>query len=475
MSLKKTAAGMLFAFFACSVFFVAFAQAAPIPICGVVEGFYGKPWTQEQRVDMMAFCESHGLNAYIYAPKEDPYHREKWREPYSEAQLKKLAQLVREAQKHNVRFIFALSPGLDASYALLHGAMDKEKLLEKLDAVYALGVRDFAIFFDDITEKDGVGQAKLLRWLDESFVKARGDVSPLLVVPTEYFLLDMREANGAPKRYTKDFSVGLPSDALPLFTGDGVARGGLTEKSLDEAAALYGRRIGLWWNYPVNDYMETKLALGPVENLPKAGEIPAIFFNPMTFGEMSKIALATGAAYALAPESYEPQAAWEEAIREQYGQLAPQMELFADQSQHLENNWANIGRPDGEKLRAEMDEFWRVWPKGEGADARLADLRQKFGALKDAATILKGKLSGKLKRECKFQLKQLEYLAEADIIALDLMEAIRTGDEKRVKTLTAKLEKETRKITDNEAKARISETACSAFLEEAMRYAKEKP
>ncbi len=472
MNLKSIAAGVLFVLSAAFVQGNAFA--APIPLRGIVEGFYGKPWTQKQRVDMMAFCEAHGLNAYIYAPKDDPYHREKWREPYPASQLKKLAKLVREAQKHNVRFIFALSPGLDASYALIHGAMDKEKLLEKLNAVYALGVRDFAIFFDDITEKDGVGQAKLLRWLDESFVKAHGDVSPLIVVPTEYFLLDMREPNGAPKRYTKDFSAGLPVDATPLFTGDGVARGGLSEKSLDDAAALYGRRLGLWWNYPVNDYMETKLALGPVENLPKAGEIPAIFFNPMTFGEMSKISLATGAAYTLAPESYEPQTAWENAIREQYGNLAPQMELVADQSQHLENNWANIGRPDGKELLAEMDAFWHVWPNGEGADARLANLRQKLGALKDAAKTLQGKLPGKQKRECKHQLKQMERLAEADMLALDLLEAMRTGDEKRVKKLTAKLEKKTKKITDNEAKAKISETVCHAFLGEALRYVGEK-
>ena len=73
--------------------------AASIPLRGVVEGFYGKPWTQEQRVDMMAFCEAHGLNAYIYAPKDDPYHREKWREPYPESQRKKLAKLIRELNR----------------------------------------------------------------------------------------------------------------------------------------------------------------------------------------------------------------------------------------------------------------------------------------------------------------------------------------------------------------------------------------
>ena len=466
MNWKKIAATIL-----CALSVQGAAFAAPIPLRGIVEGFYGKPWTQEQRIDMMAFCEAHGLNAYIYAPKDDPYHREKWREPYPESQIKKLAALIGEAQRHHVKFIFALSPGLDNSYTPLRGAMDRKKLLEKLDSVYALGVRDFAVFFDDITEKDGQGQAELLRWLDAHFVKPRGDVSPLLTVPTEYFLPDMRGTDGKAKPYTKDFSLGLPKDALPLFTGDGVVMQGLSGKTLDDTERLYGRRLGLWWNYPVNDYMEAKLALGPVEKLPEAG-IPAIFFNPMSAAELSKISLATGAAYALAPESYEPQAAWEKAIREQYGELAPQMELVAGQSQHLENHWANIGRQDGEALRAEIEDFWRAWPKGEGAEAKRAALREKFSELAAAAKTLRSKLPGKKLRECKPQLKQLELLAEADVLALDWLEAIRAGDEKRAKKLEKKMGKKREKIVKNEDAAKISETVCRAFLDEALKKEK---
>ena len=466
MNWKKIAATIL-----CALSVQGAAFAAPIPLRGIVEGFYGKPWTQEQRIDMMAFCEAHGLNAYIYAPKDDPYHREKWREPYPESQIKKLAALIGEAQRHHVKFIFALSPGLDNSYTPLRGAMDRKKLLEKLESVYALGVRDFAVFFDDITEKDGQGQAELLRWLDAHFVKPRGDVSPLLTVPTEYFLPDMRGTDGKAKPYTKDFSLGLPKDALPLFTGDGVVMQGLSGKTLDDTERLYGRRLGLWWNYPVNDYMEAKLALGPVEKLPEAG-IPAIFFNPMSAAELSKISLATGAAYALAPESYEPQAAWEKAIREQYGELAPQMELVAGQSQHLENHWANIGRQDGEALRAEIEDFWRAWPKGEGAEAKRAALREKFSELAAAAKTLRSKLPGKKLRECKPQLKQLELLAEADVLALDWLEAIRAGDEKRAKKLEKKMGKKREKIVKNEDAAKISETVCRAFLDEALKKEK---
>ncbi len=43
----------------------------------VVEGFYGTPWSQEERLDQIKMYGEYKMNAYIYAPKSDPYHREK--------------------------------------------------------------------------------------------------------------------------------------------------------------------------------------------------------------------------------------------------------------------------------------------------------------------------------------------------------------------------------------------------------------
>ena len=463
--------GLFFVFFAICVLCSPSAFSAPIPVRGVVEGFYGRPWTHAQRLDMLAFCGDHGMNAYVYAPKDDLFHRQKWREPYPNSQLKKLAALVREADRRQVRFIFALSPGLDLAYDGLAGAADRKRMREKLEAVYAVGVRDFAVFFDDITEKNGAGQAALLRWLDENFVKAHADVSPLVTVPTEYFLPDMKTADGLARPYTKAFAEGLPVGGLPLFTGNGVVQEGLSSQMLDEAERLYGRRLGLWWNYPVNDYQAEKLALGPVEPLPRDADIPAIFFNPMAQPELSKIALATGAAYALAPESYDPQAAWTAALQEQYGDLAPQMTLFADQAQHLENHWACIGRPNGAELRADMDALWQAWRQGEELGPRISALRQKFAALEAAADTLLERLPRKQRRECKPHLRQLVRLVKADRLALDTLEALQKGDGKRAKKLAAKLEAKRKNIEKHESKANIAEETCRAFLDETLRFA----
>ena len=123
------------------------AQAIPIPLRGVVEGFYGTPWTFEDRADILDFCRQNNLNSYVYAPKDDPYHRDKWRKPYPADKLDELKKLVAVAKKNNVRFIFAVSPGLDLKYGGKKGDEDFKLLIKKFDAMYNIGVRDFAVFF----------------------------------------------------------------------------------------------------------------------------------------------------------------------------------------------------------------------------------------------------------------------------------------------------------------------------------------
>src|ERR1051326_1462981 len=117
------------------------------PERGVVEGFYGKPWTQQDRLDILRFEGEHGMNVYYYAPKDDPYHRKRWREPYPFEQIQKLAQLVNAARANFVDFAFAISPGLSVVYS--HD-QDFTDLIAKLDSVAALGVSHFALFLDDV-------------------------------------------------------------------------------------------------------------------------------------------------------------------------------------------------------------------------------------------------------------------------------------------------------------------------------------
>lgn len=431
------------------------AEASPIPLRGIVEGFYGTPWQQSDRLDILAFCGKHSLNAYIYAPKDDPYHRAKWREPYPADKMKELSALIEAAQKQNVRFVFAVSPGLDIKFTGFKGFKDRLAMYKKLQAMYDLGVRDFAIFFDDINEKDGQGQALFLNWLSEKFVATHHGVNPLITVPTEYFRADMH-TDGVKKPYTEAFSKNLNPEILVLYTGDGVVPDGLSDEQLAAANALYSRSLGIWWNYPVTDYMENKLALGPVEKLPEKSSIPAIFFNPMKYEQLSKITLATGADYAKDPHHYREQKSWEKAIAAQYGPLAQDMQRVADQSQHLENNWAKIGRPDGKELRAAMDHYW------ESNRSRAAEttLRGSLFELHQSAMNLMAKLPKEILVECTPQLQQLMRITNADLTGLDLMND--PSDEK----LKQKFDRQRKLVLEHDKDAVIAETSARAFIDE---------
>ena len=374
---------------------------------GVVEGFYGRPWTEAERRMMLHFLGEHGMNLYVYAPKDDPYHREKWREPYPPQEMLALKRLAAEARTAGVEMVFAVSPGLDLRFSGWAGEADEKALLRKLESVHAMGVERFAIFFDDIERKDGRAQALFVNRLNKELLTRRLTEKPLLVVPTEYFLHDI----------------------VVLFTGEGVVPEGISAEDMAEAERLYGRPLGVWWNYPVTDYLPGKLALGPVQGLDEtvAERAPVFLMNPMEKPYLSRIALATGAEWLSSPVSYDAEEAWHAAIREQYGGLAGDMELFALHSRRMEKDWAHTGALDAPLLKEQMEAFWQKVERGERADKEAEALAKEFRRLKRAAKQLKEKLPPETLAECLPQLQLFAQYAESAETSLALVKARHEG------------------------------------------------
>ena len=333
--------------------------------------------------------------------------------------------------------------------------LDRAAMEKKLTAMYDLGVRDFAIFFDDIKNKDARGQAEFLNWVNEYFIAKHPDVSPLITVPTEYFRQDMVE-NGTVKKYTRDFSETLDKNIMVLYTGEKVVPDGLTDADYQAACSLYGRQLGIWWNYPVSDYLEAKLALGPVEKLPQTSVIPAIFFNPMKHAELSKISLATGADYAQNPGQYNARKSWQKAFAEQYGRLAADMEAFADHSQHMVVSWAVIGPEDGTALRAVFNDYWQADNAARSSHKEKAI--QELIKLDKSVAALQLQLTEKQLAECQPQLAQLRRIIKADLTGL----AVLAGETDK----KAVFKKEMQEVIAHDKTERISEKCVRAFLNE---------
>nr|CAD7257175.1 unnamed protein product [Timema shepardi] len=139
-------------------------------ICGVVEGFYGRPWTTEQRKDLFQKLKKWGMDSYLYAPKDDYKHRAYWRELYTVEEAEHLTGLISSAVEHGITFYYALSPGLDITYS---SAKEVAALKRKLEQVSRFGCTAFALLFDDIEPEMSEADKEVF----QSFAHAQVSVS----------------------------------------------------------------------------------------------------------------------------------------------------------------------------------------------------------------------------------------------------------------------------------------------------------
>jgi hyaluronoglucosaminidase len=266
-------------------------------IRGVIEGFYGAPWSWDDRRELMRWCHARGMTHYLYAPKDDPLHRERWREPYPAETVRAFEGLVAEG---TLAVGFALSPGLSIDY---RSRDDRLALARKVDRMVDAGVTLVCLALDDIPPRPGLGvrHAELTTWLADHL----GDEVGLVLVPTEY-------TGTAATPYLEALAEGVPGAVPIAWTGGTVVCDRITAaEAAARASALGGRPPMIWDNYPVNDaFMADRLFLGPLE-----GRDPALpdhcsgyLANPMVQARASRLPLASVAAYLRGDD---PQREWE--------------------------------------------------------------------------------------------------------------------------------------------------------------------
>ena len=293
-------------------------------LSGVIEGFYGPPWSQVERLAAFDRMASWGLDTYLYCPKDDLHHRVIWREPYGGADATAIASLVEGCHTRGLRFLYGIGPGLDLRYG---DSGDRRRLHERCAQMIGLGADGIALLFDDIPDRIAPGD--LARW--GSLAAAQADVANELMAglravapgsivafcPTPYCGRMAAAELGGP-RYLEILGEALRPDIHVFWTGPDIVSREIDVAHVREVAARLRRKPVIWDNLHANDYDGRRVVLGPYSGRPLAlrDEVAGILTNPNTEFALNHMALRTLARFVHAADGWNPRAEYLSALEE---------------------------------------------------------------------------------------------------------------------------------------------------------------
>ena len=369
---------------------------AEVQFRGFIEGFYGTPWSHENRMSLMEFGGDYKMNSYLYGPKNDPYHAGQWRDPYPADKLAELKELVEKGHETKVQFVWAAHIGGKIDLA---SEEDFQALCDKFDQMYEIGVRQFALFFDD-SATNNTDLVNFVTRLDKEYIKAKGDVAPIIFCPQYY-----RKDSGSQStiNYLKQISQ-FPEDVQIMWTGDNVVSA-IKQSTVDWVTQYIERPVYIWWNYPVNDLGRASYVhMGPSQGLyPGVTNISGFTSNPMNQAQASKISLFSVADYTWNTEDYDSQESWQASftrvIRDD-PEAAEALRIFSAHSSAGNNPF---GVQESVYMREHLDAFQNALMNGEDLTQAAADLEADFDEIIAAVDTLKaykgtGNISGEISR-----------------------------------------------------------------------------
>jgi len=293
-------------------------------LAGVIEGFYGQPWTQEERFELFDWMASWKLNTYLYAPKDDLKHRALWRETYSGAEAEMLGRLIQACQQRSLRFIYALSPGLDIHYG---HETDLDRLKNRFEQMQQLGCRHFAMLFDDIPDRLDTDDIRrwgslasaqchvanaMFRWTRERQPDAR-----FLFCPTPYCGRMAGQKLGG-ENYLPTVGRELLPEIDVFWTGPEIVSGEITVEHIRELQTVLRRKPLIWDNLHANDYDGRRFYCGPYAGREPElrSAVSGLLSNPNTEFPFNFVALHTLAKFVSCDGTWDARPAYLAALRE---------------------------------------------------------------------------------------------------------------------------------------------------------------
>ncbi len=312
---------------------------------GVVEGFYGAPWSHEERLALLGFLAAQGLDTYLYAPKNDLHHRRHWQRPYPPLAMERFGELFARGEQVGVSVVFGVAPARLLGWNNVTRLGDRDgdgigdagwqALSAKLLALQGVGGRRFALLFDDTatTFVPALGGAGLGRFHARvaqrclELLRRQDPGADLLLVPAAYS--GTWEGLG---RAGRAYWAGLSDlgDAAPVaWTGADIFSRRIRGTEVAELQEATGLRLVVWNNAVANDWVHLatgellglrgwrKLSYGPVANLDAdvADVSAGVLLNGALEPRLSRISLASLARWFEHGAAYDPVRAHADALQ----------------------------------------------------------------------------------------------------------------------------------------------------------------
>ncbi|WP_405917110.1 beta-N-acetylglucosaminidase domain-containing protein [Streptomyces sp. NBC_00728] len=402
---------------------------------GITEGFYGSPWTPEQRLAQLDFMGRTKQNRYVYAPGDDLFRQARWREPYPAGERAHFRDLAERARRNHVTLTWTVAPGQAMCFS---SDADVKALTRKLDAMWALGFRAFQLQFQDVSytewhcgaDADAFGsgseaaakaQARVANAVARHLAARHPEVAALSLMPTEYY-------EDGSTDYRRRLASALDERVEVAWTGVGVVPKTITGGELARTREVFGsHQLVTMDNYPVNDYAQDRVFLGPYQGREPAVATgsAALLANAMPQPEASRIPLFTAADYAWNPRDYRPQESWGAAIED----LADGDARSADALRALAGNDASsvLGGQESAYLRPLIEAFWQARTTTDRAanESAAQRLRAAFTVMRETPKRLAGH---PIATEVEPWITQLARYGEAGETAVALLNAQSSGD-----------------------------------------------
>lgn len=404
-------------------------------IRGFIEGYYGIPWSNEDRMSLMRFGGNHKMNSYVFAPKDDPYHREKWDELYPKEELEEIGEMADVGEETKTRFIWTISPlgevaelareeGQDAAMDVLDENTDK--LLAKFDQLYDVGVRQFGVNGDDVGNLPTDYVVELMHSISE-WADEKGDVRDTLYTPASYnsdWAWNPDELNAYEKGFDDNIHI--------LWTGSTTCAP-VVQSTIDvfknKSNDGVERRDPLFWlNWPVNDVDMQRVFLGKGEMLePGIENLAGVVTNPMQEAEASKIAIFAIADYTWNTEDFDAQTSWEDSFKYIEPDAAEALHELAKHMSDADPNGLKLS--ESEDIKELLDSLTEKLDNGESLKGISPEAMDAFQTIADAADGFMAKTKNEnLKEELEPFVNALHDMVLADKEFLKAAVAVEDGN-----------------------------------------------